>query len=548
MSKPISARSIIFTVNEADVDILAANLESWVSSRNIENALISNDGECILSSSQSINLNSGMLTIARALKLEDAPTRITSFKHLPRDYILHKFPKGYDADQIKMTIGSKFQEASIRSTVQRAIQWGTNKVTNNVKMLSTSTVVAAGAESVLNPRRSVEESKQYVDRWACNETNKKQPDMKHGSFEDMTFSRWTDNKGRDPSTEMTVRITSWRGDPETKRRHYYIYSLEPPHNWKNDAMKTFAECYNVAFVSDIENWANVPRTAQFLIFNENDCIRNLPISQLKTFMDGATQGVLSGRYMSCSAYAPRYDGQLIILSNISPYEVYGKHNGKVNRRFIPATTAHQLEEHFHIFRLDGSKDDDRHTHMSPELWTEREFISECDRLVVATCRRLPAPVITATDAEMAELGEYMAKRMAAPETCVHTLCQLVDDVLGLLRVRMGRSFISNGEALCALAKCGRTTVPLPKVYLETYDASGAKMKGIRYREGVAKLAAQYDCGDWAHIERVIDGPPTAKRPRMYSESDVRELLAFAFQKEELLDTFLQDRSVLPPTL
>ena len=81
----------MFYVN--DVDTLAQKIQSWMSARNVENVFLSKDGECLVSSSRKIMLHRGMNTLAIALDLKEVPTRITTFKDLPQDYLVNKFPR-----------------------------------------------------------------------------------------------------------------------------------------------------------------------------------------------------------------------------------------------------------------------------------------------------------------------------------------------------------------------------------------------------------------------------------------------------------------------
>ena len=48
--------------------------------------------------------------------------------------------------------------------------------------------------------------------------------------------------------------------------------------------------------------------------------------------------------------------QLIMLSNQSPYEVYGEWDGKIQRRFMSKERQTQFHDRFTVIRLDGDSD------------------------------------------------------------------------------------------------------------------------------------------------------------------------------------------------
>ena len=429
--------------------------------------------------------------------LEEVPTSITALtsQHYP-------LSEGSHTEQIRVAACIKYEQAAIRQVVYKAINERANKVANTT-MLCTSTVqlVRSGTIKILNARR-VENNKRYMEKLVRKENNKK-PDMKNGCFEDITFGKWTYDKGRDPATETTVRITSQLGDKYTKQRHYYIYSLKSNYG-KSRAMGMLAERYNVAFVSDMKNWADVPHETQFLVFDEYDCTYNLHINQLKALMASPARGTF-GQCKGAS-YIPRPDVQIIILSSTSPYEVYGTYNSRLKRRLISSTTANKLDDCFCVYRLDGSKNHDRRTYMSPKSWPEDEFIAECDKLAVEYSANPVDSMNIVNGGVYEKLAEEVARRMEDPRTLTHMLSQGLEEILNLLKVRTDQSVVSLRDAFSVLYKCVPTVLPLPKVYLDLYNFNGEKLKGKAYRDGIHGLAEEYKCNmidfDWSQIERI----------------------------------------------
>jgi len=69
------------------------------------------------------------------------------------------------------------------------------------------------------------------------------------------------------------------------------------------------------------------------------------------------------------------------MSNHSPYEIYGKKNNTLKRYFMTPDVMHQLHQRFEVIRLDGSVEEDKRLAMTPESWTNKQFIGECNGIV-----------------------------------------------------------------------------------------------------------------------------------------------------------------------
>lgn len=91
-------------------------------------------------------------------------------------------------------------------------------------------------------------------------------------------------------------------------------------------------------------------------------------------MTGGSASGFRGNYKSHGeSFSPRSDVQVIILSSTSPYEVYGSWQSKLQRRYMSREVLQQLEQRFHIYRLDGSLEEDRIEFMFPKDWTEEQL-------------------------------------------------------------------------------------------------------------------------------------------------------------------------------
>jgi hypothetical protein len=131
-----------------------------------------------------------------------------------------------------------------------------------------------------------------------------------------------------------------------KLKHYWIYSQSGfGKSWTTKL--ELEDKYKVASIPDHRNAVNISDRAQLLLFDEIGPTRRIPIEQLKALCSGdASKGYLNRKFYGQS-YVPRKDAQIIILSNHSPYKVYGKYINGRDRRMDPHDMD-ALEERFNI--------------------------------------------------------------------------------------------------------------------------------------------------------------------------------------------------------
>jgi len=185
--------------------------------------------------------------------------------------------------------------------------------------------------------------------------------------------------GEFPPTKIT--IVGRPGQTCIKRKHYAIYS-ELAGFGKTYHMERLKEMYNVHIVNDTNNWTTVPSNAQILVLDQVGYVHNrLDFENLKALTSG-TGASFSG---NCKTYGdsfiPRKDVQVIMLSNRSPYEIYGKWNAALGRRIMTREEMDQFHARFNVFRLDGSVLEDRRLYSTPEGWTEQQVCDECKSIV-----------------------------------------------------------------------------------------------------------------------------------------------------------------------
>ncbi len=100
----------------------------------------------------------------------------------------------------------------------------------------------------------------------------------------------------------------------------------------------------------------------------------MPLEFLKSLTGGTASSTRANCKSYGSSYQPRDDVQIVITSNLSPYEVYGKYDAKTGRRFMSQDIMAQLEERFYIHRIDnGPLEEDRIRFTEPANWSVDQF-------------------------------------------------------------------------------------------------------------------------------------------------------------------------------
>lgn len=139
-----------------------------------------------------------------------------------------------------------------------------------------------------------------------------------------------------------------------KQRHYWIYSYTP--SWgKSHLANDLKALYDVAFIRDVNNWADVPDETQILLFDEVTRDNKIEWGKLKNI--GSTEVGMNSKRSGPSKEVC-HDAQLIVFSNNSPFEVYGKEDkdsGEIRMNQIDYAC---LLARFHIIKLGGSVESD----------------------------------------------------------------------------------------------------------------------------------------------------------------------------------------------
>ena len=150
-------------------------------------------------------------------------------------------------------------------------------------------------------------------------------------------------------------------------------------------MQKFTREYNAHFIEDLGNWLSVPEHTQFLIIDEISVGNKMEFSKLKQLTSGNVLRFSSNMKTLGSSFTPRPDVQLITIGNMSPFDVYGTWNSKLQRRMMCRDHLDQLEDRFTIVRLDGSVGEDKLRMMTPTDWSPDEYDQEMRCVIGDVC-------------------------------------------------------------------------------------------------------------------------------------------------------------------
>jgi len=388
----INAKNILAQLSDRDFadPSLKDRVEAFTAAREIESVMITADGKLMLCSKKEMFFSSGVLSLRKLLGLRSPPKRLSEYVNLPRDFILKYFNNGYDETMIYYSFGSKFTEAFINNVIEedkikKASQIEENRKKNqNILSTDVEELVEEGALSVaVGPRTLLGKFLEERKRDRClNKDLDGAVTMKFQEYDGRTKQPMENSKYPPVKAEIVGRPGQTSGH---KQKHYYIYSRLPSFG-KTYNLERFCEKYNAHIVHHPSKWANIPTSAQFVVFEKVDNGRNkLDFANLKTLTGGTAWGFKGNGKSFSASIRPRKDTQLILLSNKSPYELYGQWNAKMQRSFMSSERMDQFDKRFKVIRLDGSVEEDRNNALEPEhvdvvALNEDQFLEICKRV------------------------------------------------------------------------------------------------------------------------------------------------------------------------
>jgi len=198
----------------------------------------------------------------------------------------------------------------------------------------------------------------------------------------LTFDRYRKDSSNEQPTNSTtpvqVTIVGRPAETNVMRKHYYIYSKQNGFDMTFQ-LQRLSEEYNVHFIHKPSKSITAPLDTQFYVFDEARNARNkLNYYNLMAMTDGTTR--FTAIYNSLPAlFVPRV--QVIMLSNKSPYDLYGTWNTMLQRRVMSALKMNMFNIRFEVICLDGSVEEDRIQALEPKAWNDDQLMAECKSVV-----------------------------------------------------------------------------------------------------------------------------------------------------------------------
>ena len=497
--KKINAKNLLIELHKEDrsADVYDKALDLFAS-RGASYAF-AKSGKIFVSSDRPIQLSGGMDTLRTRLGCLHAPIRLTDVQPLPEALLINEFPEGFCAEEVERSFGEHYLSLAIDKVLRRAAERSYVKRQNeHIKNTPIGMLIEDGTVGYGNARKVLED-KRFVDREVAKADTK--PDL--DGVETLVFEEYAPDPTNPlkylPTSRLpptTVKITGLPGRIDIKLKHTYLYSYQPGLG-KSFLFMDFKEKYAAEFVSDPNNWSAVSERAQFLIFDEVGVQKKLSFLDIKALTGGAAEGFAGNRKSHGDSHRPRRDTQVVILSNVSPYEVWGRWDAKFGRRFMSLDQQAQLLQRFNVVRLDGSADDDRMLSTAPADWTpdeyEARFAEATTRVALPSTSPCLFDAVEATVADLKRLRDlfytYHAPRAAS--SAITRLC-FAEAILGQ------RPDIEKK--------------PLVKIIMSLFQYTElATLRGAAYRQGVEKVARSLDEMAEGTYDSDDDLPPHKRR-------------------------------------
>ena len=311
---------------------------------------IGEDGIVVLMSGKNIRLNSGLETVRKKFNCRELPERVETRQPFPESLFQEAFGFPLESSKIIKMDGEMIQQAVAKCSLDQK----TRAFRNNSIMEKGAEKSLEDGDISIGQYKSV---KTDLELYASfREANEKLVDLHEPlPFTFTQYSATTDGNYVPVEGAKVTELTlePYPGDTDRKKKNYWIYSKAPNYG-KTHFKKALQNRAPIAVVRDVKNWTGVKPWAQFIIFdefgkNENTVVDFTKLKQL-TSSDG---DVAFNRKMFGESFVPRKDVQVIVLSNHSGYEVYGKWCRETQEKRMTQDDYETFCERFHIYRLDG---------------------------------------------------------------------------------------------------------------------------------------------------------------------------------------------------
>ncbi|ELU02591.1 hypothetical protein CAPTEDRAFT_217062 [Capitella teleta] len=132
--------------------------------------------------------------------------------------------------------------------------------------------------------------------------------------------------------------------------------------------------YKAIFMNDANNAMCLPKTAQFIVPDEVGLSNRVGINQLKGLTSGNAAVASFNRKSYGESYVPRWDSQIVVITNHSIYDTYAVRDGRTGLRKVKHHVIEPLLCRFHVIRLDGDDREERTEFYDPKELSQEDYL------------------------------------------------------------------------------------------------------------------------------------------------------------------------------
>jgi hypothetical protein len=289
-------------------DSFVQRLTKYCTAKGISQWMVTQDGYIFLSSDKGVRLRIQMLM--KELRVMDLQ-RVPMDRPAPDSLVKKLFPMGVDEASILARMGQKYTNMAINAMCKIHVTKA-----KNAKIDACKDAKQAVYEGIIeySQYNVIQNAKEAIADAQLNKEVGSRPKL-DGELK-LTFAKWTDNQ-KVAGTEKELVIKGLPGDEFVKRKHYFIYSKKAGYGKTTTVRRELVKKYSAHIINDINKAVGVPKTLQWLVFDEYSRTKKLDLEMLKILANGDASGAYLNRKSHGGSYIPPSDVQVIILSNYS---------------------------------------------------------------------------------------------------------------------------------------------------------------------------------------------------------------------------------------
>ena len=358
----LSAKTIAGKIpKDMITDAFTSNMAQFFQEKNFDVTLHKSGLFIATGRSKPIKLSNGYITLAKHLEIpEGTIQRIHVVQPTPDTFYQRFFRDGIHSSDLLIQVGLKFQAEYINSVIQKE----TNKVKNEIVKSKSTIQLYDDGDIGYSHFQLVSTTKHLLDKHQQEENFMAKP-LLDGEVQ-LRFHKWNTELGKHIGEPINVSFYGRPGDYNAKKKHLWVWSQEASWGKSYVVQKEIIDKYRAYCVTDPNNACDVPPNVQILIFDEYAGKHILSLPLLRAVCDG--KGFLN-RKSHGSSYKTERDVQVIILSNYSPYQVYGEWNKIIQDRIADRTLITTIEDRFQLVMLDGNIEHVRMQWADPEIYS-----------------------------------------------------------------------------------------------------------------------------------------------------------------------------------